>query len=245
MAFVVKETTKKLIRKLGLEVKKYKAPPGNPLVHWKTDLLLDVGANVGQYARKSRIEGYSGKIVSFEPLPDAYEKLKHASAADPLWTIYKRCAIGSKEGQTEINISKNSYSSSLLPMGQTHLEAAPESEYIGTAKTQVMTLDSMADEVLKQSSRPYLKIDTQGYEAEVLAGANNLINKLLAIQLELSIVPLYEGQKLYGHFFDLLSGKGFELWSIMPGFTNQDTGQTLQFDGIFVRKEILPTANSR
>ncbi len=83
--------------------------------------------NIGQYAKLLREFGYSGRIVSFEPLSSAYSQLKAVSKKDPLWEIAPQAAIGNQEGEIIINIAGNSYSSSALPMLDAHLESAPES----------------------------------------------------------------------------------------------------------------------
>ncbi|UZJ42721.1 FkbM family methyltransferase [Prosthecochloris sp. SCSIO W1101] len=222
-----------VFRSIGFSISRinYKSP----LIHHKIDLIFDVGANIGQYAMSMRTEGYKGKIVSFEPLPDAYEMLIKNSHKDPFWTVHKRCAVGAKLGEADINISQNSYSSSLLPMLQVHSSAAPASVYIGKAKTDVITLDSVFDFYRKNNEKIFLKIDTQGFENEVLKGLSKNLKNIFGVQLELSVVPLYENQNLYKYFFAFFEENGFFLWSLIPGFADAKTGQLFQFDAIFVR----------
>lgn len=221
-------------RFIGLNVSKnsYKI---NPLLQHKIDLVFDVGANIGQYAMSVRAEGYKGRIVSFEPLPDAYEKLLLYSRKDPLWHVHKRCAVGAKLDEADINISKNSYSSSLLPMLQMHSSKAPSSMYVGKARTELITLDSVFDFYHENKERIFLKIDTQGYETEVLNGISRNLKNIFGVQLEMSVVPLYENQDLYKYFFSFFEKNDFLLWSLIPGFSDYKTGQLLQFDAIFVR----------
>ena len=232
---IVNKMAKNIFKSVGLNLSRIANLPPSPLVHHKIDLLFDVGANIGQYAMRKRTEGYKGRIVSFEPLPDAYETLLQKSKNDPLWTVHKRCAVGSKLGEAEINISQNSYSSSLFPMLQAHLSVAPDSAYIGKAKTDVITLDSVFESYRANSEKTFLKIDTQGFETEVLNGLSVNLRNIFAVQLELSIVPLYDNQDLYKYFFAFCEEKGFFLWSLIPGFYDASTGQLLQFDAIFVR----------
>src|SRR5262245_44652057 len=106
----------KLIRKcfnfFGLDITKFQntqlqAAPSPPLLYHQIDLLFDVGANIGQYALATREAGFKGKIVSFEPLSEAYDILVENSRNDPNWKIHERCAVGSVIGKAEINISKN------------------------------------------------------------------------------------------------------------------------------------------
>lgn len=219
----------------GINISRLAPPMPSPLVQHKIDLVFDVGANVGQFALLARKEGFRGRMVSFEPLPDAHGVLQKKAARDPLWTIHPRCAVGSAEGVTRINVSQNSFSSSLLPMLDAHSSAAPESIYIDQVETGVITLDSVFDSYCQGGDRVFLKIDTQGFEAEVLKGVSSRLSRVTGVQLELSLVPLYEGQELYRHFLDFFEEKGFVLWSLMPGFVDRNTGRLLQFDAVFIR----------
>ena len=94
----------------------------------------------------------------------------------------------------------------------------------------------MFDSYRANDEKTFVKIDTQGFETEVLKGLSKNLQNVLGVQLELSIVPAYEGITLYKTFFDFFEENGFSLWSLIPGFTNVSTGQMIQFDGIFVRK---------
>lgn len=225
---------------VGLKLSKVQPPlPAahlSPIIHHRIELVLDVGASDGKlFASETRRLGYSGRMVSFEPLPDAHAKLKVNAAGDPNWIIHERVALGAAPGEVEINIAGNSWSSSILPMLDAHLSAAPQSAYVGKAKTRVITLDSVFEQYRSNGERTYLKIDTQGFEAQVLKGLTQHLKDIFAVQLELSLVPLYAGQELYRYFLDYLEERGFYLWSILPEFSDRRTGQMLQFDGIFVR----------
>jgi FkbM family methyltransferase len=230
----LKESLKDILKQMGLDVRIYRKIP-SPLVIHKIDLLLDVGANAGQYAMKARAAGYRNRIVSFEPLSTAHESLEANARSDPSWIIHERCAIGAKDGTGEINISRNSYSSSLLPMLPAHTDAWPESAYIGKMTTKIVPLSSVFDAYRRGAERVFVKIDTQGYESEVLDGAKNCLGSISGIELELSVVPLYLSQQLYDYFFHVLREAGFGLWTLAPGLSDRTTGQVLQFDAIFVR----------
>mgnify|MGYP003640820337 CR=1 FL=1 len=232
----LKAAVKEAFRAVGLDVSIISNQPPTALLHHHIDLLFDVGANTGQYALQSRKGGYKGRIISFEPLPDAHATLLAKSKKDTLWTIHERCAIGSAPGVAEINISKNSYSSSLRKMLSSHSSAAPESLYIGKAKTNVIALDSVFESYSKPNDRVFLKIDTQGFETEVLNGVCGHLRNVCVVQLELSVIPLYENQDLYRYYLDFFEKNGFVLWSLVPGFFHPGTGQLLQFDAVFVNK---------
>ncbi len=77
--------------------------------------VLDVGANVGQFAELLRLMGYRGKIISFEPLRAAYQELAAKAAADGNWEAHN-FALGMQCGHATINVSNYSVLSSLLPL---------------------------------------------------------------------------------------------------------------------------------
>lgn len=197
------------------------------------DTVLDIGANVGQYSRLLRSAGYQGRIISVEPLTEAYAQLSRRARRDADWMTVNS-AVGAEPGEVEINVSGNSFSSSILPMNDTHLSADPESAYVSTQKVPVTTVQALVAEHRIEVSRSLLKVDTQGYEAEVLAGTGDLLGQFGALQLELSFVELYEGQKLYEELSAHVQSLGFTLWSIDPGISASD-GRMLQCDGLFVR----------
>lgn len=237
-----KKIVKGLFRDLlGLEVHRVSGilSPAEQLVNslraFDIDLVLDVGANVGQFAAEIRRCGYAGRVVSFEPLSQAYGELLQASAGDRLWEAYPRCALGDQEGEIEINIAGNSESSSILPMLELHRNAAPEAIYQGKETVPIKTLDAVAGPYLKDARAVFLKIDTQGFEWQVLDGARDTLPHLKGVMVELSLVPLYDGQRLWREVVDRLEGAGFTLWTFRSAFTDQSVGRTLQIDGVFYR----------
>lgn len=230
-------------RSLGVEVHRY-----NPLHstdarllamlnHHRIDVVIDVGANTGGYAQQLRASGFAGSIVSFEPLADAHIRLARNASGDAHWHVMPRMALGDEHGSIEINVAGNSTSSSVLPMLPLHEAAAPSSRYVGKESVPVRTLDSLDHPLLVDpAKRRFLKIDTQGYEMQVLRGATHSLEVCRGVQLEMSLVELYEGQQLFSDTLDWLSSKGFELWFALPGFTAVDSGRMLQMDGIFFRR---------
>jgi methyltransferase FkbM-like protein len=139
-------------------------------------------------------------------------------------------------GEVRLHISGNSESSSILDMLPAHLLGAPESRYTGGEVVSLETLDSVWDKVVPAEHREiFLKIDVQGYEGEVLKGADHALRNVIGVQVELSLVPLYDGQPLYRDLIDHLGALGFELCGVATGFVDPATGRTLQLDGIFFR----------
>jgi FkbM family methyltransferase len=205
------------------------------LQKFEIDLILDVGANTGQFASEIRQCGFAGRIVSFEPLSSAHAELMRTSAGDPMWDAYPRCALGDHEGEVEINIAGNSDSSSILPMLESHRSAAPQSAYQGKETVPIKTLDAVAGQYLKDARAAFLKIDTQGFEWQVLDGARETLPHIKGIMVELSLIPLYEGQHLWRDVIDRLEAAGFTLWAFKPAFSDLSQGRTLQVDGVFYR----------
>jgi FkbM family methyltransferase len=201
----------------------------------QVNLVLDVGANAGQFAGELRASGYAGRIVSFEPLAVAHAQLRKHAEGDPDWSVAERTAVGAAAGVVEINVSGNSVSSSILEMLPSHSEAEPESSYMGTETVPVNRLDDLYP--VAPGDRVLLKIDVQGYERQVLEGARSVLQSCRAVISEMSLVPLYDGQVLARDMWALLVAEGFEAWSLEPGFRNPETGRMLQLDGVFARRD--------
>jgi FkbM family methyltransferase len=205
------------------------------------NLVLDVGANTGQFVSELRRNGYRGRILSFEPLSSAHELLCLQARSDPNWTIAERTAIGAETGSIEIHVSGNSVSSSILDLLPRHTEAAPQSTYIGTETVPIHRLDDLYKP--SDADRVLLKIDVQGYERQVLEGAQSILSTSQAVMSEMSLMGLYEGQILARELWDLLTSRGFEIWSLEPSFRHPETGRTFQVDGMFVRSSPSPYGN--
>lgn len=204
----------------------------------RVDVVLDVGANSGQYAGSLRAADFEGRIVSFEPLSKPFSILKSAVARDALWEC-RRCALGDHDGTIAINVSGNAgASSSVLPMLTSHHDACPRGDYIGTEEVPISRLDSLAADILRRGDVTFLKVDVQGFEKQVLTGAQSTVNRhCIGIQLELSFVPLYAGGMLIREALDLAYSSGFRLRGYMPIFMDVRGGRVLQADGVFFRAD--------
>ena len=206
------------------------------LQNTEVDHVLDVGANAGQYGLLLRKCGYAGPITSFEPLAAAHASLTKIALINAPWTVAPRCALGAIRANASINVAGNSASSSLLQMCEAHIKAAPSSKYVAKEDTEIVPLDDCADQYVKSSRQIMLKIDTQGYEMEVLRGAKRCLSgNIRTIQVELSLVKLYERQPLMLEVCNFLNELEFTLTHIIPGFRDPSSGKLLQFDGIFCK----------
>jgi FkbM family methyltransferase len=236
----MKELIQKILRKTGYQLEKYPHPDPDIIRRFKIlnfcniDALFDIGANDGQYAKDMRKFGYRHKIISFEPLKSVYEDLKNASLHDNNW-IVNNYAVGDENIKSVINVAGNVDSSSILNMLPMHLNVAPKSKYVGQEEIEIKKLDSIFNSFCNKEDSVMVKIDTQGYEKKVIDGAAESLDRINIIQLEMSVVPLYENEMLFVDMINYLNNKGFQLFSLENGFSDPSNGRLLQVDGIFVK----------
>ena len=241
------ETLQRWTRRFGYDLVPFNAtqhplPRRRRLIeHYGIDTVLDIGANIGQFGRELRELGYCGRIVSFEPLTEAFKHLQAAARGDDAWRVVNM-ALGDTPGTQQIHRAANSESSSLLDMLPLHLEAAPYSRYTGEQPVRVETLDAVFDDVCRGARSIFMKIDTQGYEAHVLRGAACSMRHIDTVQIEMSLAPLYDGQALFNDLYAELTGQGFVLVGMESNFGDARTGHLLQLDGIFRRQRSEPDA---
>ena len=236
-----KNRIRRIPQKFGLDVVRYPlhdplARTAQLLAHHRIDCVVDVGANNGGFATAIRRLGYSGQIVSFEPLLGQFEELRQAAAGDPNWTVVQ-CAVGDSSGEVTIHISGDQgLSSSVLPMLDSHTDAAPNSRPVGAQTVRQERLDSLFPQHgIGSDLRVFLKVDVEGYERAVLDGASELFAKgaVRGLQLELSLIPLYEGGMTYREGLDRGEGLGMKLVGLDPVFADPRSGRLLQVDAVF------------
>lgn len=198
------------------------------------DLVLDVGANTGQYGQRLRKAGYDGAIVSFEPVTSAFASLARKARRDKHWRA-ERLALGARGHVAAIAVSGDPRASSLKRMLDLHQDIAPYFATVGHESVTVKTLDAVWDDCVPDGRTVYLKIDAQGAEHDIIDGAARSMPRIRMVQLELSIVPLYEDSMLLPAALEQMTRLGFTLVSTEYGFCHPDTGQMLQMDGVFAR----------
>jgi FkbM family methyltransferase len=239
----------RLARRLGYDLTlRKKARPHEAqltavLERFEISCVLDVGANVGQYALMLREGGFGGKIASFEPLADAHATLVRRAAADAGWQIAPRMAIGDRDGEALLEVSAEPDMSSILPQNELLRKISPSSAVLRRERVPMARLESAAQPYLTPEDRIFLKIDTQGFEPQVLAGAGGLMARLCGLQLEMSLVPCYEGEVGFRAMLDRLAAAGFEPCLFIPGYFERKLGRQLQLDGVFMRAP--PAAGAR
>lgn len=214
------------------------------LMRYGIDVVLDVGANTGQYARSLLRAGYGGRIVSFEPLSSARRTLSEHARGIHRWHVVDQ-ALGDCDGRNTIHVAGNSQSSSLLEMLPRHVAAAPNSRYVGSEEIEVRRLDSIFDDYCTPGDRCFLKLDVQGFEQAVLRGARQSLPRCLGVQLEMSLLPLYRGEAMFHELIDFMTEQGFCLMSVTNGFTDRGSDRLLQVNGVFYRVDLVESQAAR
>lgn len=221
------------VRRRGYTVNPF--PLARYLQDFSIDCVLDVGANVGQYATELRGLGYRKRIESFEPMGDAWELLCKRASGDPNWNVH-RMAIGDESADRTLNVSANGPSSSLLPLTAAGKNTTGVNlNYVSQETVTVRRLDDIWPSLNLTGQRIFLKIDTQGYERNVLQGVSSRLADIAGVQIEVPLSSIYESEWLAADFLQWFDQQGFSPYWIMPGFRDRQSNQLLDFDIIFFR----------
>lgn len=213
--------------------------PLDQLVHtlrlFGVDAVVDAGANEGQYAASLRDHGWDGLIASIEPIPAVHARLAARAAADPRWTVVAPpLAVGAEDGTALLDISAESDMSSLLPQGGLLRRVSPSSAVRERIEVPVRRLDGLED--LPAGDRLFVKLDLQGGEWAALDGAGGLLPRVAGWQVEMALVPLYEGERPWREVVARLEAMGFALHLLIPGYYERRLGRQVQVDGVFYRE---------
>jgi FkbM family methyltransferase len=200
----------------------------------KCDFVVDIGANKGQWIAEVRSHGYTGKAVCIEPLKQNYNKLVAGNFHN---TVAINCAVGNKNGYIDINEASNGgLSSSILELDDYHINAARDIKYTGKERVKISKLSKILEANRHQTI--YVKIDTQGYEFEVLKSiSKNNFKDIYAIEIETNLVSTYKNVTLIEDIIKYLRNRGYKPLRIENGFGMPNFGQQLQVDIIFIKNE--------
>jgi FkbM family methyltransferase len=199
------------------------------------ECVLDVGANAGQYGAMLRRNGYRGWIVSFEPVRSAFEDLAKSADGDGRWHVFQ-LALGSHPERRRIAVAEVNQLSSFRMFNRYASQELPgASDIIHDEEVEVRTLNDSWEDFLRglPQRRVFLKLDTQGWELEVLQGANRVFDRLAGIQLEASLTPIYDGVPTFAQAVDHVTGLGFDLTGVFP--VNRDSlFRLIEVDCVFI-----------
>ena len=214
------------------------------LAAFAVDCVLDVGANRGQYATMLRKDaGFGGAILSFEPNPDIFAELSRRAAGDERWHVFN-LALSDFDGEASFNImAADQFSSLKTPSGEQDAVFVDRNRVTRTVNMQCRRLETMLPELESAHAfhRPFLKMDTQGHDLSVCGGAGPALDRMIGVQTELGVRPIYEGGAGYRAMIDWLAGRGFAPCAF---FANNKGHFPLlvEMDGVFVNQALLPAA---
>jgi FkbM family methyltransferase len=228
----MKRFIRRSLKHFGLEIRRIETT--RTLMGFVTDrdidVVLDVGANAGQFGSSLRAQGYRGKIVSYEPISTVYQMLSATTATDLEWEI-NNFALGLKTGYVTINVSRSSEFSSILPSTCAAMKYNDAAAIIRTELIEVRKLDDVFPNI---SRNALLKIDTQGYERQVLEGGRSLLPQLKGVLMELPIVHLYQGTWQFHEAIEFMADAGFVPAQIHPvNFHSTDRVSLIEVDCLF------------
>ena len=205
------------------------------LAHHGLSQVLDVGANEGQYARRLLAAGFAGRIVSVEPGAAAHARLSTAAAGHARWTVAPRLALGETAGEASLQRFDRTDMSSLLAAEPTATEAFPKLTRDGTERVSVARLDAVFEELLGDAVDVFLKLDTQGSELAVLAGAAGVLPRIAGLEVEIAVTPLYRGQPALLEVMTAIESLGYRPVLTSPGYYSKRLKRQIDLDVVYLR----------
>ena len=209
------------------------------------DCILDVGANLGQFRDFLRDEvGFDGIIISFEPISDLAQQLQDRAKRDNKWLI-KQFALGSAEGRAPFNVMASSqFSSFLSPEHSLTPMFLATNVVTRIVDVEIRTLDAILPELRTQLgfSSVYLKLDTQGFDLEVMKGAGQSLECVRGLQTEVSVTPIYSGVQRYEASLPVFESLGFEISGVFPN-NPQHFPHLVEFDCHMISRAFLRRAD--
>lgn len=196
--------------------------------------VIDVGGNLGQFTIASAKLFKDPLIFTFEPMPKCAEKISQFSKKIKNLSVFP-IAIGESPGQVSFQVNSHIQASSILPLASSHLSSFPDAKEIEVIEVEVKTLDSvLAEHEFK--SPVLLKIDTQGYEANVIRGASKTLKRVDYVLLEVSFKELFRGEMLFPEILKLMESNHFRFLRPISWFCDPASQEVLQMDALFCRE---------
>jgi FkbM family methyltransferase len=228
----------RLMAKFGYRVVRRKIDLLDVLSLKNVDLVIDVGANEGQFGLSLRRRGYYGRIASFEPIPQVYARLRQLTFRDANWSS-QELALGDYDGSATLRVAKSSQLSSLLPSTKWNEDRESNVAQVRCETVAIRRLDSILPEL--KTDRPFLKVDVQGAEEKVLRGAKESLSRMVGVQLEIALYEFYEGQLLLQESLRFMNDLGFVPAIIDPigYYDDTDPCRLMEMDCVFIRRRHL------
>ncbi len=228
---------KKYLNRRGYDIKYYHPHLDTLLKNLDVQIVLDIGANDGQFAEDIHTRLPKAYIYSFEPLKDCFEKLNIRMKEAAHFKSFN-IALGDSEGAMEINRNSFSPSSSILPMDELHKKLYPKSAESRKETIRIKKLDSFSHELIL--NKAYLvKLDVQGYEDKAIKGGSEIIKNASLVLVETSFKTLYKGQPLFDDIYTLMKNLGFSYYGNHGQHWNMKTNELIYEDALFVKTKFL------
>ncbi len=212
------------------------------LKQYDINCVLDVGANTGQYGVELRRAGYEGYIISFEPVSAVFAQLQQRCVDDAKWSAHN-FALGSEDSRATINVAHNSsFSSFLTPLADHEFQFEGGEKVENTEEVVVRRLEFVIDEVSGHIVAPnfFLKMDTQGFDLQVLEGLGQQTDKMIGLQSEVSALPIYEGMPHHSEAIARYESLGFAITALLPVNRDEATSCVIEFDCVMARPDVCP-----
>jgi len=203
----------------------------------KPDLVIDGGANIGQWALELDKKHPKLKIWSFEPLQDSRNLLEsRANVRSTEWKVFP-FALGKKDGRRQMNIASNQQMSSSFLIPSFHTRLRPDILFTKTEEVSVIALDTIKDQ-LNEFQSIFLKLDVQGSEMDAILGALNILKKVSIIEIESSFTPLYDGETAHHELIAKIKSLGFTPFFITVPHA-EPSGRQYALDTILINDDLL------
>ena len=199
------------------------------------DTVIDIGANKGHTYETLRRWGFNGQIYSIEPLSSLQAPLQEKAKLDPLWTVLPPLALGEENKEIEINVSEATDMSSILDVSDELLTALPKSQILEKETIPMKTLDCLYEELNLDNKKVLIKIDTQGYEMNILKHGIQALKKTTGVRLEMSLFEIYKGETLMSDVMAFMKENKFQPYLISETYFSRKLNRQLQADGVFYK----------
>lgn len=206
---------------------------------YPVDCVFDVGANDGGFAEMLRNEvGYKGWIISFEPLKEVAEVLAKKAERDPKWEVMTD-ALGRETGEKEFHqMAGDVFSSFYLPDPDQPAKYSDSNRVLRTLPVQVQTINNLWPQIKQRLGVKMLllKMDTQGFDAEVFAGASACLDDIPIVMSEISCIRIYKQALTFQEALDSYAASGY-VPSLLNSISFDDRQAAIEMDALLVRKK--------
>jgi FkbM family methyltransferase len=231
-------------RRLGYDIRRTSPESALPADIWgwlretqRIGTVVDIGAHTGEFA--AFLAGYfrPAAVFAFEPLPSCLSALRARAGGIRGLRVFD-VALSDETGPVTLYANSYAPSSSVLRVSEASRTEFPET----AGETPVQVSTARLDDVLRAGELErdiLIKVDVQGVEDRVIRGGVRIFSAARCVLIEMSFVPMYEGQPLFEDVHTLLVNLGFRLGGFRNQVSSRRTGQPLFAHCCYLRPEGL------